>query len=90
MKRIEDRRRLEIERRLGLSSSRLKVAERELKQVIWDNKFGRESVVIFAAARQKWNAAAQDYVAAVDEYAGVVGAARLPRPAPQIPSGDRR
>jgi hypothetical protein len=90
MMRRPDGRRLEIERRLWVNSCRLEAAERELARAIWDNKFGRESMVGFIAARQCWNAAAQEYVAAVDEYAAVVGAVRLPRPAPQIPPGDRR
>jgi hypothetical protein len=85
-----NRRRQEIERRLWVNSCRLDAAERELAQAIWDAKFGRESVVGFAVARQNWNAAAQEYVAAVDEYAGLVGAVRVPRPAPQFASGDRR
>ncbi len=89
MKRREHGRRLEIERRLGISSRRLEAAERELTRVIWDAKFGRESRLDFVVARQKWNAAAQEYVAAVDEYAGLVGAVRPPRPAPQFAPGAR-
>ena len=89
MMRRPDGRRHEIERRLWVNSCRLDAAERELTRAIWDAKFGRESVVDFAVARQHWNAAAREYVAAVDEYAGLVGAVRVPRPAPQLVSGDR-